>query len=555
MPSKTIRELAIAFVAKTDKFDKGVDKVSKRTMQVEKRFASMKKSVAAAGAVLTGVFSSAVAVAVKRQIDFANRVGDVSNSLGIATEELSRWMFIAERSGLATEDLERIVKDLSDRSAKAAQGMGESRKALDDLGISAQAFVSLTFEEKILDLSKAFEGVDDSAEKVRLSMALFGESGSKFLNIINSGNKGVQELIKTSRQYANVIDQDTAAAATKFNETLGEIQHSVDAMILSIGKKFLPELQGLAGWFRDDLPIAVEKTISIFAGAVKIIDDLIQKFIEVRSFFSGGKEVSDRQFNKFFGITEESAGDAKESVDTVKTAISDFVSQSAEELDAYTQRWMDLGLTLEDVNVLTAQTAQRFKALSAETTGNRFTFEAPASKSGQRFALDGGSTPEAQREFRELDEDLQEILGRMDDLDAKGEEVASNLTNQVSSSMADIILDFENAGDAAENLLNSITNMLINIAVREPLENIFAQAVGSLSGAAFSGGADAGTASAFSGGAGAPTVAARGISGNPNITVVQNISTPDVESFNASRNQQMNQLNRGLQRATKNVLL
>ena len=177
-----------------------------------------------------------------------DQIGKQSLKLGVTTEELSALRYAAEQSGIPISSLDTAIQRLVRRSAEAAQGMGEARGALAELGIDAQSFVGLSLEDKMSLLADAFADIDNQSDRVRLAFKLFDTEGVAMVNVLQQGGAEMRRLTEEAREFGAVVDQQAAAAAARFNDALSRIGSSVSGRVREF---YAPVIEATADLLED----------------------------------------------------------------------------------------------------------------------------------------------------------------------------------------------------------------------------------------------------------------------------------------------------------------
>lgn len=184
---------------------------------------------------LTAVIAAGGATAAfKGFVDQADKVGKLSDKLGVASEELSALGYAAERSNISFDTMSTALQRMIRRSAEAANGTGEAKDALKTLGINAKEFTQLSLENKMAALADAFQGVGDQGQRVALAMKLFDTEGVAMVQILQNGSAEMRALLQEAKDLGYVFSEESTAGAAKFNDTLTKL----GATIGGIGRSF-----------------------------------------------------------------------------------------------------------------------------------------------------------------------------------------------------------------------------------------------------------------------------------------------------------------------------
>ncbi|MDQ1315834.1 MAG: hypothetical protein QG662_1943 [Pseudomonadota bacterium] len=157
---------------------------------------------------------------------------------GTSVEKFSGLSYASSQSGGGPDVLQKSLIKLSgsleesnDTASKAAdtwRKMNLDPKQFDD---SADA---------LLAIADRFKAMPDGIAKTNLAVDLFGEKiGPKMIALLNEGSEGVRRLTDEGRQLGKVLDDETGAAAVRFNDTLDRL----NARKVSLFSKALPSLE------------------------------------------------------------------------------------------------------------------------------------------------------------------------------------------------------------------------------------------------------------------------------------------------------------------------
>ena len=115
-----------------------------------------------------------LAALVDRSISAADAIGKTADKIGVGVEALQELRFAAKASGVEQQTLDMALQRFTRRAAEAAQGTGEAKDALAQMGIALrdQSGNLRRSEDLLGDVADAFARIEDPAERVRLSVPL-----------------------------------------------------------------------------------------------------------------------------------------------------------------------------------------------------------------------------------------------------------------------------------------------------------------------------------------------------------------------------------------------
>jgi hypothetical protein len=140
---------------------------------------------------------------IKRTNNLLNKRKKTATKLDTRTEELSKLRFAAEQTGASVNTLDTALQRMVRRVAEAAQGTGESAKALQELGVDAQQLASLAPEEQFKLIADAMGDIPNQTDKVSLAFKLFDSEGAAIVNTLAAGREGLDAFGKELKRKAD----------------------------------------------------------------------------------------------------------------------------------------------------------------------------------------------------------------------------------------------------------------------------------------------------------------------------------------------------------------
>lgn len=164
--------------------------------------------------------------------------------------------------------------------------------------------------EGLLEISDAFQKIQDPSQKARVAMRLFGEdAGVKLIPLLNGGRKAIDEYRATLEKSGAIASKEDIANAEAYSRAIQNLKTASSGVQLTIGRALTPDLtkasQELTAWiiksreqiakyaveaFRDTRTFA-EDVFSIFSGDTSDIktgwlDVVVQKTLGLRAVWA-----------------------------------------------------------------------------------------------------------------------------------------------------------------------------------------------------------------------------------------------------------------------------
>ena len=214
------------------------------------------QKVGAAMSVGVGAAVAGVSLAMRGVLNDADEMAKAAQKFGVPIEELSRLRHAADLSGVSFEGLGTGMRRLSQNMNDAAKGIGESKEAFEQLGISVtDADGSLKSSTAVLnEIAERFAAMPDGAEKTALAMDLMGRSGADLIPLLNAGAQGLQSMKDEADALGIVITGETAKAAEQFNDNLTRLNRVFDGLKTVVAAELAPVLADLSDWFAENGP-------------------------------------------------------------------------------------------------------------------------------------------------------------------------------------------------------------------------------------------------------------------------------------------------------------
>ncbi len=244
--------------------------LGRATAIAEKRARAMqntfKKAAGVIGASFAGLSFGAL---IKNVADVGDRFQKLSISLGVSTEALSQYRLVAERSGTTMESLALIWQRQTRRVAEAAQGTGEARNALRELGLQADDLAKLAPDKQFEAIAEAMKGVENQSDKLRIAFKLFDSEGARpALQIMAEGAAGIREMRHEADAMGLTMTRVQADQMAKFNDSLTDSKLAITGASQQLILSLAPNIIAVAKGFAEGV-----KWVSKFTDGLRNIDN------------------------------------------------------------------------------------------------------------------------------------------------------------------------------------------------------------------------------------------------------------------------------------------
>lgn len=219
---------------------------------INKRIGSIGQTMMAAGSQMMAL-GAGIATPILGAAAAFSQVGDAVQKMaartGLSTEAVSALGFAAGQSGTDIGSLEKGVRTMQRTLDDAANIGGRAAEAFQRLGVDVDALRQMSPEQQFMALAEAIGSVADPGERAALAMQVFGRAGTALLPMFADGADGIQKLVDQASQLGIVMDQQTADSAARLNDSIGELQTALKAIVVTVGAAVAPALSGMASAF------------------------------------------------------------------------------------------------------------------------------------------------------------------------------------------------------------------------------------------------------------------------------------------------------------------
>lgn len=242
----------------------------------------MALGVAAAGA---GIFTLASSTA-----EYGDNVAKTAGKLGIGIEALQEYRYAAERSGVSVSTFDSSLTAMQKRLGEAAKGTGAAKKALDQIGLSANDLVRMGPEQALAAISDKLNKIESPAERAALAAALFSRSGIGMVNMLGSGSEALEQLRKDARRTGYVLSEQAARDAEKFADAQLDAQLTIKGLKNTIGAELMPvvtrSMKQFSAWAvenREDVAKFADTAATKLEAALPVIGQVVEGMGKVSS--------------------------------------------------------------------------------------------------------------------------------------------------------------------------------------------------------------------------------------------------------------------------------
>jgi len=252
--------------------------------------AAVAAKVAAGFAAATG---GAMAIMTKQAIDAADEIDNLSQRLGIAHEELSKWKHVAEQNDLTMDAFTKGVASLGKNMVAASAGSKDAAQVFHTLGVRIKnTDGSMRKTTDVLeDMADKFNDMEGGARKTAFSMSVLAKAGLDFIPALNQGKEGIKALLDEAKLFGLEVSGRSSVAAADFNDNLAKMGAITKGAANQFAEAMSPVLRDITGewvsaatvWLKanggmaevmrntaETIASSMRKIVNVFEPAVKI---------------------------------------------------------------------------------------------------------------------------------------------------------------------------------------------------------------------------------------------------------------------------------------------
>ena len=202
-------------------------------------------AVTAAAATVT----AATAVMVKQQMASIDQMAKFSDRIGLTTQSLAGMRHQAELNGVAQRQLDTGLQRMVRRVAEAAQGTGEAKDAIKELGLNAQQLAAMRPDQQFAAIAEQMKNVEGQSNRVRLAFKLFDSEGVGMVNMMRDGAEGLSAAQREAEALGIAVNRIDAAKIEAANDATYRAKMAMDGLGKSITIAVAPYITEIANEF------------------------------------------------------------------------------------------------------------------------------------------------------------------------------------------------------------------------------------------------------------------------------------------------------------------
>lgn len=182
--------------------------------------------------------------------DAGAHVQNLSQQLGLSTEDVTRYGFAAQSVGLQQDQLAQGLERLERNMTDAQKGTGPAAAAFDALGLTVTTSTGQlkTLDQILPEIADKFQATKDGPEKTAIAIALFGRAGADLVPILDKGSAGLDELGAAAERTGSVLSAGAAKAADETSGKFTALNAAFNAVSRTLFEVVEPAINAVVDW-------------------------------------------------------------------------------------------------------------------------------------------------------------------------------------------------------------------------------------------------------------------------------------------------------------------
>ncbi len=424
---------------------------------------------------------------VKSSLSATDSLAKTASKIGTTTEALGALRYAADLTGVSTTTMDMALQRFTRRTAEAAQGMGEAKGAIRELGINAQELNRMPLDERMVVLADAFSNVESESDRLRLAFKLFDSEGAALVNTLSQGSDGLKAMLGEARSLGLAMSttaasgvEDTVDSLTRLNaifkgvrdQTVAAFAPAIEMIVerfIVFFNKIKKAKGGIEG-FAKSLAIDLLSGIQI---ALLAFQDLANGFITV---YNESLKAKDAITNLFTSDADKNARQLRLEIDNLGKSMAEraerMESQNARALrssKAAQKRELDRLLVLQDLLVTAEQTGTELDLMNRVSfaTGLNAEIEALKKSLGTVSDVIPDAVVPTIKAISDIELGFKAFSDSIPDMNTNIQNLTKQGLNGLTDALTAGITGAANFADAMRSMAKSVVDSLIKMLIQK----------------------------------------------------------------------------------------
>ena len=235
-----------------DKVTQPLQKIEKQTAKVTSKMDNMKKQLKDLGgkfgafakkaALGLAVVAGAFTYAMKKTVDYGDRIDKMSQKIGMSRKAFQEWDYIMSQNGGSVESLQMGFKTLTTQIEGVQKGSKDSVNAFKALGVSVKdSNGQFRSQDEIFnDTIRKLQQIKNPTQKAMLANRLFGRSAAELRPLLTQEASAVDELRDKANKLGLIVSEEDIKNAVILKDTFDTFSRAFQARFATVMMKVMP---------------------------------------------------------------------------------------------------------------------------------------------------------------------------------------------------------------------------------------------------------------------------------------------------------------------------
>ena len=389
---------------------------------------------------LTAVAGAAgIGLLVKSSMQSIDTLGKTAQKLGVTSQALQKLRYASNLAGVETRTVDMAVQRFTRRLSEAANGTGEAKDALKELGLNAKELAKQPLDKQMLKLADAFDDVQSSGDKVRLAFKLFDSEGVAFVNTLEGGSAALQQMFQEAEGLGFILSKSAVKGVEQANDAFTKLKTMLGGVINQLVAGLAPAFQAIAETIRVKLVNAIKEAGGVEEFGRSLALTVVGLFKKAAQAIQSFTDETIRQLNRVIAFSVE----------------------IGKKLD------IDWAKKLEPMNVKDLGLVGAFEELEAKIRAT----QAANDILGQSTETNSEKTKTYRKQLMDLADSAKDLQKNMEAAAVRG-------IKSLEDALVDVTMGTASAKDAFKSMARSIISDLIRIQIQQSITAPLASAMG-----------------------------------------------------------------------------
>lgn len=262
-------------------YEQGLNSAAKSASSFSSKAGVAFKAVGKAATAIAagiGVAAGAIGKLVSSAINYGDDIDKQSQKLGLSADAYQKWSIAVQMAGGDASTFQTAVRSLTNFIQDLTDGESDSMLALQQLGISYDDFMNMSFDDQLKTIVEAMQGLEEGTQKTDLAQQLFGQRAyQELMPLLNQEKGSIDELFQSYDDMGLIMDDISVKKSAQLNDKFTILKETFKSMGNRIAIDLYPEIENLVDGLQNlatgDYDKGIDQIASSISGlATKLID-------------------------------------------------------------------------------------------------------------------------------------------------------------------------------------------------------------------------------------------------------------------------------------------